>query len=297
MPRRGAPLIASFLLLVLALLPSTAARSQESQPPVFGAATQVVLLDLVARDSKGRPVSDLRADELQVFENGQRCEVQSFRVVRAAASVGRWAEGERRTIRVRRGSPRRTLPLRRTSRARPAAPTWLCCSSTGCWLTRRPYAREGGLSLLGKPFPPNTWFAVFKVHTRGTIVLQPFTADQREADRCRARRDDGRRREGGHRRSLAGRGRPAVAARRQPPAADPRTPPDAAPTRPCSTRSAPGCDRASATSPPACRPSTRCTDCRRSPAAWSRCAAARRSCTSPSTGSSPTRRRSPTTRW
>lgn len=59
----------------------TNAPAAPQSPPEFRAGTAVVLLDVVARDKKGRPVRDLTADELQVFENDQRCEVQSFRLV------------------------------------------------------------------------------------------------------------------------------------------------------------------------------------------------------------------------
>jgi VWFA-related protein len=58
----------------------------QEQPPTFRSDTQVVLLDVVARDKKGRRVEDLRQQELQVFEDGQLCEIASFRLVRPLAA-------------------------------------------------------------------------------------------------------------------------------------------------------------------------------------------------------------------
>lgn len=49
-------------------------------PPTFPSGAQVVLLDLVARDAKGAVVADLREDEPQVFENGERCTVVSVTI-------------------------------------------------------------------------------------------------------------------------------------------------------------------------------------------------------------------------
>jgi VWFA-related protein len=67
-------------------------RAQAPQPaaqatPEFRAGTAVVVLDVVARDKKGRPVRDLKPEELQVFENDQRCEIRSFRLVESEGTL------------------------------------------------------------------------------------------------------------------------------------------------------------------------------------------------------------------
>src|SRR5262245_3874867 len=43
--------------------------------------SEEVLLDIVARDKKGRPVTDLKADEIEVFEDGVKQQITSFRKV------------------------------------------------------------------------------------------------------------------------------------------------------------------------------------------------------------------------
>jgi VWFA-related protein len=51
------------------------------EPPVFGASTATVLLDIVVRDGKGRLVRDLTAGDFDVYEDNVRQTVDSFRVV------------------------------------------------------------------------------------------------------------------------------------------------------------------------------------------------------------------------
>ncbi len=67
-----------------------ATRTQRPQA-TFETQSTIVLLDVVVRDKKGRPVRDLRPDELQVFENGQRRELTSFRLVEGQVSEERVA--------------------------------------------------------------------------------------------------------------------------------------------------------------------------------------------------------------
>jgi VWFA-related protein len=52
----------------------------EAATPVFRAGTDVVTLDVVVRDKKGRTVRDLRPGEVEVFEDGVEQQVVSFRL-------------------------------------------------------------------------------------------------------------------------------------------------------------------------------------------------------------------------
>jgi VWFA-related protein len=81
---------AAFATLVLSV---GIARAQAPAPappqatPEFRTGTAIVLLDVIARDKKGRPVRDLKPEELQVSENDQRCEIRSFRFVESEATI------------------------------------------------------------------------------------------------------------------------------------------------------------------------------------------------------------------
>src|SRR5688572_1070109 len=85
MSRRAAPTLHAWLAVIL--LASSAAFAQAPPPTaasVFSAETGVVLLDVVVRDKKGRAVRDLGAGEVEVYEDGVRQAVTSFRIVERA---------------------------------------------------------------------------------------------------------------------------------------------------------------------------------------------------------------------
>ena len=67
--------------------PSPSPRAQEATPQ-FKAGTEVVALDLVVRDKKGRLVTDLQESEIEVLEGGVAQTLASFRAVQPAPSAG-----------------------------------------------------------------------------------------------------------------------------------------------------------------------------------------------------------------
>jgi VWFA-related protein len=79
----------SLILLATAWPCSLRAQSPTPTPPpvsqepvvAYPTGTSVVTLDFVVRDKKGRPVKDLRPEEVEVSEDGVRSEVKSFRLV------------------------------------------------------------------------------------------------------------------------------------------------------------------------------------------------------------------------
>jgi VWFA-related protein len=83
------PLVAPSPFTTVAVL----AQTSPQPAPEFRTGTAVVLLDVIARDKKGRPVRDLKPEELQVFENDQRCEIRSFRLVESEGTLEPGAAG------------------------------------------------------------------------------------------------------------------------------------------------------------------------------------------------------------
>jgi VWFA-related protein len=71
----------------LMLTPPVSLAQQLPQPPqkppeeTLRIASDEVLLDIVVRDKKGRPVRDLKAGEIEIYEDGVRQEATSFRLV------------------------------------------------------------------------------------------------------------------------------------------------------------------------------------------------------------------------
>ena len=86
--------------------------SQASQP-VFRSGVELVRLDVRVLDSVGRPVTDLRRDEVQVLQNGQPLPIVQFQHV--AEPSGTYVQVARRTIAgevsTNRGAPRGHLYL------------------------------------------------------------------------------------------------------------------------------------------------------------------------------------------
>ena len=78
----GLPFVAH--LLVVFLLPGSLAWPEAGQRqdtiPRFRAESELVLVDLVATDGKGRFVSDIRQDEVEVREDGKRQKIRLFRL-------------------------------------------------------------------------------------------------------------------------------------------------------------------------------------------------------------------------
>ena len=70
------------------LAPAPARHEPHRRRAVFRTGTTAVLLDIVVRDKRGRPIRDLRQDEITVLEDGAPREVKSFRLVEGAAR--RW---------------------------------------------------------------------------------------------------------------------------------------------------------------------------------------------------------------
>src|SRR5581483_9656857 len=81
----------SLLLLVFVSLsnyPMVAAQSPQQDEQVVRVRTTEVALDVVVKDKKGRPVKDLTAADFEVYEDGVRQRIESFRfVVRDAPAV------------------------------------------------------------------------------------------------------------------------------------------------------------------------------------------------------------------
>jgi Ca-activated chloride channel family protein len=69
-----------FLILLLAALGAGPARADA---PRFTSETRLVVLSATAVDKKGRPVRDLRPEELQIFERGRRQKIVHFGEARA----------------------------------------------------------------------------------------------------------------------------------------------------------------------------------------------------------------------
>ena len=152
------------------LAAATAAQElpREFTMQVFRAETEVVLLDVVVRDKKGRTVRDLRPDEVEVFEDGEKQEISAFRLLDSAA-------------------PSPAAPAAPPDQPRYVNLVTLVFDQLGP--DGRRLARQAALDLLRMPERPDLFLSVFQM-SDSLRLLQQFT-DEREALRDAVRRATG----------------------------------------------------------------------------------------------------------
>lgn len=164
-PRRAA-------LAAAALAGTTLLTAQEARPPdragdtprVFGAGTQRVVLDVVARDKRGRTVRDLRPDEIAVYEDGVRKTLTSVRFV-GAPPLPAGADA------VAAAAPETKAP------DEVRAPTLVSLVFDALGPEGRVFARDAALELVDLQDRPDVFVSVFFVghHLQ---LLQQFTTDR-----------------------------------------------------------------------------------------------------------------------
>jgi len=146
------------LVLAVALAAPLAAQAPPTpaaSPPAFRTGTAVVLLDVVIRDKKGRPIPDIRPEEVEVYEDGAKQKVESFRWIATEAPV----EGAAAPATVPDAARQLNLVSLVFDQLDPDG---------------RRLAGKAATSFLEHALRPNTWVAVFQIDQR-LALLQPFT--------------------------------------------------------------------------------------------------------------------------
>jgi len=148
----------------LALAVSLVAPAGAQPPPIFRADTQLVVLDVVARDKKGQTVRDLRPEEFEVFEDGAPRPIKAFRFVAAApAPLAAAATGAAAPA----PPPPESIPN----------PTLITLVFDALDSEGRLFARQAALELLTLEERPDVVLSVFVVGHR-LRLLQQFTNDR-----------------------------------------------------------------------------------------------------------------------
>ena len=127
---------------------------------------QEVLLDVTVRDSHGRIVKNLKPGDLQIFEDGVRQDVKSFKLVLAPGEgKGKGASGQTSVV-ANAATP--TNPLRTVN--------LICIVFANLDAFTKQYATNAVKDFLKSQLQPDTWVAVFNLESQLT-VLQPFTTE------------------------------------------------------------------------------------------------------------------------
>jgi VWFA-related protein len=159
--------------LVLSLGAAAAFPQQPPEPPpdlkrdVFRVDTEVVLLDVVVRDKKGRTVRDLRSDEVQVYEDDVRQEIDGFRFLDSRAA-GEALEAAQETDAETRPAP----PLAESRHLNLVTLLFDRLDPDG-----RAIARKAALSFLEMEDRPDVYVSVFQIG-ESLKLLHQFTTER-----------------------------------------------------------------------------------------------------------------------
>jgi VWFA-related protein len=155
-------LIPSVFIFLAAALPALP-QPQPAQPPASPASPTIktnvdeVLLDLVVRDKKGKPITDLTPDELTITDNGSKQTILSFRQVRGTEAVT--ATGATEAL-----DPMRQIRLVTLAFEPSDSPT------------QRKLARDAAIDLVKGDQGTNVFYSVVVIDTK-LLLLQQFTKD------------------------------------------------------------------------------------------------------------------------
>ena len=135
------------------------------QTPTIRTNVDQVVLDLVVRDKKGKPITDLKREELTVTENGAKQTLLSFRLVQGSEAISSSTTTSSTATTTGKLDALRQLRLVTLAFEPLGGPD------------ERKLARSAALDLVKSEQGPNVFYSVVAINTR-LLVLQPFTTDK-----------------------------------------------------------------------------------------------------------------------
>lgn len=167
---------ATAFICVMALgIPGGAtSMAQDTAPEKPGAvirtSTQEVMLELTVRDRKGKIVKNLQQSEVEIYEDGVKQAIKSFRLVQGrdaiAAETGQAGAMATASVGKAAGNPLHAVNL-------------VCIVFHNLDPNTKKYAVEAAQEFITNDMTPDTWVAVFNLSSRLT-VLHPFTQNKQE---------------------------------------------------------------------------------------------------------------------
>ena len=137
-----------------ALIAASSVFAQD--PPVIKTTVDEVVLDLVVRDKKGKPIKDLTAADITLMDNGVKQQIKGFRLVEGAEAI----EMEKRT------------PLDPLRQLRLVTLVFEPVSQDA-----RRIAKQAALELIKGDQGTNVFYSVMTINN-GLFILQQFTSDK-----------------------------------------------------------------------------------------------------------------------
>jgi VWFA-related protein len=160
---------------MLSLTSSPAQQSKPAPPqqpqPVIRIGTEEVILDMIVRDKKGRPISDLKEGDIEVYEDGVKQRITSFRPINRDAAPP--ANSKETAPSAPAGGPDPTAttpdPTRQVNLV-----TMIFERLNN---ESRILARQAAAEFLKNELAPNVYMTVFTIDQR-LRVIQHFTNDR-----------------------------------------------------------------------------------------------------------------------
>ena len=153
-------------------------RAQDTHPPDSGLTIKSnvneVMLDLVVRDKHGKLVRNLKPGDLEIYEDGVRQSVRSFRLIAGPEALPP-QEPPAASAKPEAAPARRLVS---TSSALHAL-NLVCIVFQNLDVNTKKYAMEAVEAFLKEDLPANTWVAIFNLNANLT-VLHNFTANRQE---------------------------------------------------------------------------------------------------------------------
>ena len=145
-------------------------RAQDVTPPAsqptIRVTTTEVALDIVVRDKKGHPVKNLKPGDVQIYEDGVRQQLLSFRMV-----AGRDQEKHPESHDVEPAAGSKSLPLRELNT--------ICIVFHNIDPVTRPHAIEVVKEFIKANLPPESYIGIFNLNEKLAVVHE-FTKDRDE---------------------------------------------------------------------------------------------------------------------
>jgi VWFA-related protein len=151
----------------------------EPNKPVIHSTTREVLLDLVVRDKHQHPVTDLRPEEVEVYEDGVRQNLRVFRNIRGSEQLAteRSAEGASNSTQ----SAQPAQPAKSGETPHPLNSMRQVNFVSVVFAEIAPlnleFARRAVLEFLKSDNLPNTYVTIYSLN-RSLQVMQPYTIDK-----------------------------------------------------------------------------------------------------------------------
>lgn len=163
--------LAAIVLCALAAVNLSGQSPTNSEPPTIRTTTREVVLDVVVRDKHHHAVSDLRPDEIQVFEDGTRQKINAFRNVQGVEQLQTEQALAKRAPAVSSPVPGRPSNILRQR-------NFVSVVFAQIAPLNLQFAREAVAEFLKSDTLPNTYVTIYRFD-HVLHVVQPYTADKK----------------------------------------------------------------------------------------------------------------------